>query len=325
MKNYILEKEGGRMTARERLLRLEKIQRVLGWTLVMNLSASLIKIALGFTTGMLMIVADGFHSLGDSLSNVVGFVGIKLAKKQPDKTYSYGYDKFESIATMLIISLISVTCYKVFEGGIERFLNPHPVKIPTLALAILVASMAINLATVLYEGGAGKKLKSGLLIADASETKADLVISGGVLASAGIMAWTSWWQVDGIVTLLIGFSILRVIWGMISPTVRVLADAQAVPPQDVIKVVFCVPGVEFCHAVRSRGPEEGFFLELHIGVRKDLTVEKAHDDICHRVKRALHDAFPGLRSANIHIEPDNAPARERASSIFKEKDPYDYS
>ncbi len=312
------------MTAKERLERLEKVQRVLGWTLVMNLSSSLIKIALGFTTGMLMIVADGFHSLGDSLSNIVGFLGIKLAKKQPDETYSYGYDKFESIATMLIISLISVTCFKVFEGGIGRFLDPRPVEVPVLGLAILVVSMVINLATVLYEGGAGKKLKSGLLIADASETKADLWISGGVLVSAWVIALTGWWRVDGIVTIIIGFSILRVIWGMISPTVRVLADAQTVPPQDVVKAVLGLQGVEFCHAVRSRGPEEGFFLELHIGVRKDLTVEEAHDDICHRVKCALHETFSGLRSASIHIEPDNVPARERASSVFKEQDPYDY-
>ncbi|MDP3963354.1 MAG: cation diffusion facilitator family transporter [bacterium] len=313
------------MTAKERLERLGSIQRVLGWTLVMNLASSVIKIALGLTTGMLMIVADGFHSLGDSLSNVVGFVGIKFAKRSPDETYAYGYDKFESIATMIIVSLMSVTCFKVFESGIGRLIAPHVVEIPFLGFGILAISMAINLATVLYEGGAGRKLKSDLLIADASETKSDLLISGGVMLSVLIIAKTGWWRIDGIVTMIIGCFILRVIWEVISPTIRLLADAQVVSPKAVIDVVSGIEGVAFCHAVRSRGRKDGFFLELHLGVARDLSVEEAHDRVCHRVKHALHQAFPGLRSASIHIEPDNESAKQRANSVFKGTDPYDHA
>src|SRR3989339_348620 len=304
--------------------RLEEIQKVLVRTFFMNLVACLIKIVLGFYTGILAIAADGFHSLGDSLSNIIGFLGIRLAKKKPDDKYAYGYDKFESFVTLLIVSIISVTCYKIFEGGIHRLMHPQEIQVNPFMMIIVVASIGINIITIWYEGGAGRSLKSEFLIADSNETKSDLWVSSLVVAGVLIISRIGWNWLDGALSLLVGLFVLRVIWEIIVSTAKTLADGQVVSPSAVTKIVLAVPGVEFCHAVRSRGREEAFYLDLHLGTNKDLTIEEAHDDICHQAKIALHKAFPGLKSANIHIEPDNEDGRGRANSVFRKRDSYNH-
>lgn len=304
--------------------RLAKVQRVTIWTLAMNTMVCLVKITLGLSTGVMAITADGFHSLGDSLSNTVMFVGIRLARRKPDRKHGYGYERYEAITTLLIVSLISITCYKVFETGIERLMSPKVVEINPLMLVIMVVSMAVNVITVIYEGGAGRRLKSQLLIADSKETKSDLWVSGGVIATTFIVSRTGWFWLDGVVTIAIGFLIIRVIVEIVKPTARQLADAQVVEPERVRDIAMSVPGVRFCHAIRSHGQEDGFFLDCHLGVDTEISVREAHEVVCHAFKLALYEAFPGLKSALVHIEPNSGPGVNRGDSVFRDRDPYDY-
>lgn len=305
-------------------IRFKEIEKVLVITLFLNLLASVAKITLGLATGVMAIAADGFHSLGDTFSNVVGIVGTRFARRPPDNEHAYGYDRFEEVATLLVVSLISITCYKVFETGISHLLSPVIIKMDGLMLAIIVGSMVINAITVIYEGGAGNRLNSKLLTADAAETKSDLWVSGVVIISTSIASFTGWYWLDGISTILIGLMITKIIWEIVVPTAKQLADAQVVDPEEICQVIRVVAGVKWCHAVRSRGKKESFFLDCHIGVDPKISIEEAHDKICREVKVALRRQFPGLLSANIHIEPDNEATAKREGSTFSDRDPFDH-
>lgn len=308
----------------DRNVRFKELERVLVITLFLNLLASLAKITLGLTLGIMAITADGLHSLGDTFSNVVGLAGLHLAKREPDEKHAYGYDRFEEVTALLVVSLISITCFKVFETGVNHLLAPVVVEISWLLLLVMLASMLINLITVVYEGRAGKRLKSQLLIADALETKSDLWVSSLVIISTSIASFTNWYWLDGVVTILIGLLILKIIGEIIVTTARQLADAQVLEPGKVSEVIMSIEGVRWCHAVRSRGKEESFYLDCHLGVDPDISIERAHDQICHAVKVALKERFPGLRSANIHIEPDNEATTRRESSTFGDRDSFDH-
>jgi cation diffusion facilitator family transporter len=304
--------------------RLASVSRVLTVTLFLNGAVSLTKVLLGTLTGITAITADGLHSFGDCLSNLVGLIGMRLARRLPDQKHGYGYDRFEAVATLGIVGLISITCYTVIKAGVLRLLLPTVVALQPMVLGVMLASMAVNLFTVWYEGGAGRRLNSLILVADSTETKSDLLVSAGVIASTVLAGWTGWGWLDGAVTLAIGLLMLRVIAEIAAPTVRQLTDVQAVDPDEVARVVLAVEGVRFCHAVRSRGPAEGFFLDLHLGVASGTSIDQAHDSVCHNVKLALKEAFPGLKAANIHLEPDNEGGRRRGNSVFRETDLYDH-
>lgn len=303
--------------------RLEKVQHVLWVTLIMNLTVCLSKITLGLVTGITAITSDGFHSLGDSLSNIVGLICTNLAQKKPDRRHAYGYERLEEIATLLVASLIAIACYKVIETGIKHLLTPTPVETNWLVWIVMAGTMIINLATVIYEGGAGRRLQSDLLVADSSETRIDLFVSGSVIISTLVAGKTGWYWLDGVATITIGILMAKMVWKTTVETAKHLADAQVVDPDVVKGIVEEIEGVDFCHAIRSRGKGHSFFLDCHVGVNPKMTIEEAHDVVCHKVKMALRLTFPGLKAANIHLEPANELGFTRGRSTFGDRDLYD--
>ncbi|OUC08344.1 cation transporter, partial [Litorilinea aerophila] len=88
------------------------IQRVLMITLALNVVATLAKLAVGFLTGALSLIADGLDTLFDGLSNVVGLVAVRVSSRPPDREHPYGHRKFETLAALLIASALFVTAWE---------------------------------------------------------------------------------------------------------------------------------------------------------------------------------------------------------------------
>ena len=65
--------------------RYTEVTRVLNRVLALNLLVAFAKIGLGYYTGAVSIVSDGYHSLTDSASNVVALVGVSIARRPPDE------------------------------------------------------------------------------------------------------------------------------------------------------------------------------------------------------------------------------------------------
>ncbi len=302
--------------------RLLEINRVLWRTLFLNLSVCIIKIVLGTVTGILAITADGIHSLGDSLSNIIGLFGVRFARKKPDEKYPYGYDKFETIATLIITGIIFTTLFTITKSGVEKLLHPQSIFVTATTFYLMTVSIGINIFVVWYEGRAGKRLESELLIADSSETKGDILISTFVLLGSFLMSRNIFPWLDGVITLIIAFFILRIIVSIIRSTAKILCDAQVIDPKEIHTCVMSVPGAKFCHAIRSHGRKESCFVDLHLGVEEKMSIDEAHDIISHEVKKKLDETFSGIRAVNIHIEPNNENARERKNRVFGKKDLY---
>lgn len=69
------------------------VKRILIIVLVLNIGVALAKIIYGYWTNSLSIISDGFHSLFDGTSNVIGIIGITIASRPLDKIHTYGHAK----------------------------------------------------------------------------------------------------------------------------------------------------------------------------------------------------------------------------------------
>jgi divalent metal cation (Fe/Co/Zn/Cd) transporter len=69
--------------------RYAEVARVLTRVLFLNLIVAIAKIAFGYASGAISILSDGFHSLTDTASNVVGLVGVRAARQPPDEDHPY--------------------------------------------------------------------------------------------------------------------------------------------------------------------------------------------------------------------------------------------
>src|ERR1051325_10668762 len=63
--------------------RYTDVSRVLVRVLILNLLVAAAKIAFGYATGAISILSDGFHSLTDTASNIVGLVGVRAPRQPP--------------------------------------------------------------------------------------------------------------------------------------------------------------------------------------------------------------------------------------------------
>src|SRR5258708_31703328 len=90
--------------------RHQAVTRVLTRVLVLNLAIACVKLFLGYATGAVSIVSDGFQSLTDSAANVIGLVGIRAARKPPGADHPYGHRKFETLAAagIFVFMLLAV-------------------------------------------------------------------------------------------------------------------------------------------------------------------------------------------------------------------------
>jgi cation diffusion facilitator family transporter len=102
--------------------RLKKVQQVLVLVLFLNLLVAFAKIIYGTLSGALSMTADGYHSLFDGVSNIVGLVGSFIAARPPDKEHPYGHQKYETLASIFIALLLIYVGVEIFRNSLDRFL-----------------------------------------------------------------------------------------------------------------------------------------------------------------------------------------------------------
>ena len=100
--------------------RYSEVSSVLYRVLFLNLAVAAAKIALGYYTGAVSIISDGFHSLTDSASNVVALVGVSIARRPPDANHPYGHRKYETMASLAILVFLVVVLVEVLSAAADR-------------------------------------------------------------------------------------------------------------------------------------------------------------------------------------------------------------
>ncbi len=280
------------------------VRRVLWGVLIANLAVTVVKITLGMLTGALAVVADGFHSLVDSSSNLVGLAAVRLAARPADARHPYGYRRYETLGSLAIGGLLLAAAWEIVKAIFERIQGgaaPHL----TLAMVGLVAlTFPVNVLIVVLETRFGKRLNSQILLADAEHTKTDLFVTLSVLASLGGV-WLGWRWLDVAVASVVVMLILRAAWEILRDASGWLTDAVMLDPAAVEKVALQVPGVWYVHRVRSRGTPNAIFVDLHLKVYPGMSTQQAHA-IASEVEKRLGEAFENVVEVLVHVEPGRA-------------------
>jgi cation diffusion facilitator family transporter len=281
------------------------VARVLTRVLMLNLLVAVAKIAFGYASGAISILSDGFHSLTDAASNVVGLVGVSAAERPPDADHPYGHRKYETVAAAAVNVFLLLVMIEVLRNAFNHLTGRSPAhNISGASFLVMIVTIAVNLIVVAYESRAAERLASEVLLADATQTRGDVwssltVIAALVGARAGVPI------LDPLAALVVagfigysGFQVARATTGILSDRI-VISDA------DLERVVMSVPGVLGCHHIRTRGAADHVFLDLHVWLPGDMPLHDAHA-LSHVVKDRLIARYPQITDAVIHIEPPPA-------------------
>jgi cation diffusion facilitator family transporter len=247
------------------------------------------------------VLSDGYHSLTDTASNVVGIIGVRIAGAPPDDDHPYGHRKFETMASLGIMVFLILVLREVLSAAWERLQTGGEPIINAVTFAVMGGTFAVNVGVVFYERRAARRLQSEVLLADSHHTTSDLMTSATVIgALIGVKLGYLW--LDPVAALIVAVFIGYACWEIFESTTGILADRFVIPEEEIREVVKGVPEVIGTHHIRTRGSADFVFLDLHIWMDADMSLTQAHS-LSHVVKDRLMQRFPQIKDAIIHIEP----------------------
>jgi len=283
--------------------RYSAVARVLVRVLVLNLTVALAKIGFGYASGAISILSDGFHSLTDAASNVVGLVGVRAAGQPPDEDHPYGHRKYETVAAAAVNVFLLLVVIEVLRNALNQLSgrSSTPPSITTASFVVMLVTVAVNLFVIWYESRAAERLASEVLFADALQTRGDVWTSLTVIAAL-VGARSGLPILDPLAALVVAGFIGRAGFQIARATTRILSDRIVIAESDIEQVVMTVPEVLGCHHIRTRGSSDHVFLDLHVWLPAEMPLVHAHD-LSHVVKDRLMTRYPQIADAIIHIEP----------------------
>lgn len=289
----------------------KKIRDVLVIILIANWAVAALKITIGMAIQSNSLTADGFHSLSDGMSNIVGLVGIWIASKPVDEDHPYGHKKFETLAGMFIGAMLLTVGIKVVYSAIQNFIHPVAPQVTIESIIAMIVTIGVNIFVSTYENRAGKRLFSQILISDSLHTRSDIFVSIGVLVTLAGLKLGLPPIIDPIASLVVAGFIFHAAYEVFSETMGVLVDKAMLDREMIQKIVMDFPEVKDVHRIRSRGREDDIHMDMHIKIDKDITVDASRDLVL-RINAKLRDAFDREVHAIIHVEPydpDAAPKK----------------
>ncbi len=279
-----------------------QVRKVLIYTLILNAFVAIAKVLYGYITNSVAMISDGFHSIFDGASNVIGLAGIWIASHPPDEKHPYGHKKYETLFTIIIAVMLFSTCFEILKKIYQSFHEDYKTDVTQTSFLIMLVTMGVNIFVMIYERKKGKQLGSEFLIADAKHTKSDIFVSLTVIVSL-IFTRMGYHRADVIVGLIIALFIARIGYEILKSASDVLVDTVCMDNAAIEFVVNGIDGVKGCHDIRTRGSVNSVYLDLHVLVDRNMSTETSHG-IADIIEERIKKEFPSVVDIVVHIEPD---------------------
>ncbi len=275
--------------------------RVIWISIFSNLILFIIKYIAGTRINSIAVVADAWHSLSDTLTSIVVIAGFWIASKPPDKEHPYGHGRAESIAAIIVATLLGMIALNFIVDSFERISGRVAVHYGYFAMAALLATVVVKETLAQYSMRIGKKLNSPALIADGWHHRSDSISSGAILLGA-LLAGSFWW-IDGVMGLMVAALLLQATYTIMKSSVSSILGEK--PTDEMVdnmkKAAYGVhPEITDIHNVKVHSYGDYHELMFDMRLPPDMAVDNAHN-IATDVEKAIYKDLD-IRST-VHIEP----------------------
>jgi cation diffusion facilitator family transporter len=270
-------------------------------------ATALAQLAIVLVSGSVALLADTVHNVTDALTAIPLWIAFVIGRRPPTKRYSYGFDRVEDLAGVIIVVVIAASAAYTAWEAIGRLADPEPIGHLPWVMAASIVGFAGNELVAGYRIRVGRRIGSAALVADGHHARTDGITSLGVLAGA-IGVALGFERADPIAGLAITVAILVVLWQASRSVLRRILDGTDDRTVLLLESTAAgVPGVEHVTSTKARWTGHALNAELQIMVEPSLSVEDAHR-IAEEVEHELCHAVPRLRGVTVHVDPhDHGP------------------
>jgi cation diffusion facilitator family transporter len=284
------------------------VEARLKYPILLSILAAVLTLALKsaayLLTSSVGLLSDAVESLVNVAASVTAYVSLHYAARPVDESHTYGHEKIEFFSSGLEGVLIVVAAGATAWYAVQRLLAPQPLQPlgPGLAISLLASLLNGVVAVVLLR--AGRRYGSIILEADGRHLLTDVWTSVAVLVGLSLVWLTGKHILDPLIALAVAANILWTGFNLIRRSFDGLMD-HALPPQEQDAVRSAIerhlgPNMDY-HALRTRQAGRRRFVDFHLLVPGQLTVQEAHT-LTAAVEDSVRGVLPELE-VSVHIEP----------------------
>lgn len=272
-----------------------------------NIMLAAIKALAGIWGNSYALIADAIESTTDIFASILVLFGIKYSNKPADENHPYGHGRAEPLVTFVVVGFLITSAIFIAHESIKNINTPHqlPHSWTLYILGAIIIWKEISFRIVINKS---KQTNSSALKAEAWHHRSDAITSVAAFIgiSIALLLGKGYESADDWAALFAAGFILFNCYHIFKPALGEIMDENTyndliLEIRSISKNVNGVIDTEKCF-VRKSGFK--FYIDLHVIVDKNLTVEKGHH-IAHNLNDVLKEKLPQIQQVLIHIEPNN--------------------
>lgn len=268
-----------------------------------NVLLTAAKMVAGIMGNSTAMVADAAHSASDIVASAVVYISLKIVKKPADKEHQYGHGKAESLSCVLVGVFLLLAGFFIAYSAIAAIRNGNMVKPGIIPLLAAILSIVVKESMFQYTYRIGKKIGSPSTIAVAWDHRSDAYSS--IASLIGIIgARFGFLSLDPIAGIIVTFFIIKMGWNIFIDGIHQLMDGfnNVELIDDVKETVINCRGILQIKDIKARQSGPYIFMNIIIGLDKNMTVEESHD-IAANIKKKIKVKYNKVNNVFIHVEP----------------------
>ena len=266
-------------------------------------SLIILKVIVAFISHSISITAQATDSFLDLFSIGITVIAVHMSVQPADEKHPFGHGKMEGISALIQAFLVLGAGGFIIYSAIQRIIHGTVIK-PDAGIAVMVISIIASYFLSRHLRRVAKATESTAIDASAQNISADVYSAAGVLLGLLAVLITGWEILDPIVALVMVGFVLKAGYETAIRAFRELTD-YSLPKEDMAILNSCIQEhfteLVSYHAVRSRRAGSERFVELHLVMPRDVSVEKAHQ-MCDLLENDIREKLPNS-SVTIHVEP----------------------
>ncbi|WP_436641950.1 cation-efflux pump [Microbaculum sp. FT89] len=250
------------------------------------------KFAVGLMTGSLGILSEAVHSLLDLGATAITLTAVRISDRPPDRTHHFGHGKIESVAALAETGLLFLTCaWIVWEAGKRLLFEDVHVEVTWIAIAVIVASIAIDFNRARVLRRVARKYNSEALEADALHFSSDMLSSMVVLVGLAL-TWAGYPWADALAAIGVSIFVCLAGWRLGRRTINTLMDAAPTGAYErIADIAGETDGVLALDRLRVRPGGATLFVDIDVLIARTLPFDRV-TAIQNRLVAEIRTAFP---------------------------------
>lgn len=273
--------------------------------LLVNALLAVVKLVAGVLGHAYALVADAVESSADIFSSLIVWGGLRIAARDPDDDYPFGYGKAEPLAAGIVALMLLGAAFGISVAAIREIRTPHHAPAP-FTLVVLVVVILVKELLFRRVLAVGEAVDSTAVRADAWHHRSDAITSAAAFIgiSVALIGGAGWEAADDWAALAAALVIVVNALRLLRPAIDDLMDRS--PPAELIERIAAsalgTADVQAVEKLRVRKAGLGYFVDIHVQADPAMSLLHAHN-LSGRVKTSIRASVPEVQGVLVHMEP----------------------